>query len=97
MRQEPARPDLWGARVSNDPGLPDYAAHSLAFVSLPRSDWALAYYRRQRARGHGHNRALRALGAKWLKIIFTMWVRQVPYEENHHLAMMARQQCRQVA
>ncbi len=20
---EPARPDLWGARVSNDPGLPD--------------------------------------------------------------------------
>ena len=21
---EPARPDLWGARVSNDPGLPDY-------------------------------------------------------------------------
>ena len=24
---EPARPDLWGARVSNDPGLPD--RHSL--------------------------------------------------------------------
>ena len=23
---EPARPDLWGARVSNDPGLPDLAA-----------------------------------------------------------------------
>ena len=23
---EPARPDLWGARVSNDPGLPDHAA-----------------------------------------------------------------------
>ena len=22
---EPARPDLWGARVSNDPGLPDHA------------------------------------------------------------------------
>ena len=22
---EPARPDLWGARVSNDPGLPDRA------------------------------------------------------------------------
>ena len=21
---EPARPDLWGARVSNDPGLPDH-------------------------------------------------------------------------
>ena len=24
---EPARPDLWGARVSNDPGLPDHAAY----------------------------------------------------------------------
>ena len=23
MRQNTARPDLWGARVSNDPGLPD--------------------------------------------------------------------------
>ena len=74
-----------------------HAAHTLAFVSLCRSDWALAYYRQQRARGHGHHRALRALGAKWLKIIFVMWVRQIPYDENHHLAMMARQQCRQVA
>ena len=74
-----------------------YAAHTLAFVSLCRSDWAPAYYRQQRARGHGHHRALRALGAKWLKIIFTMWVRQVPYDENYHLAMMARQQFRQVA
>ena len=74
-----------------------YAAHTLAFVSLCRSDWALAYYRQQRARGHGHHRALRALGAKWLKIIFAMQARQAPYDENAHLAMMARQQCRQVA
>ena len=27
---EPARPDLWGARVSNDPGLPDRTALALA-------------------------------------------------------------------
>ena len=74
-----------------------YAAHTLAWVSLCRSDWALAYYRRQRARGHSHHRALRALGAKWLKIIFAMQARQAPYDENAHLAMMARQQCRQVA
>ena len=26
---EPARPDLWGARVSNDPGLPDLVAQAL--------------------------------------------------------------------
>ena len=27
---EPARPDLWGARVSNDPGLPDLVEAALA-------------------------------------------------------------------
>ena len=26
---EPARPDLWGARVSNDPGLPDHSRPAL--------------------------------------------------------------------
>jgi hypothetical protein len=48
----------------------------------------------QRARGHRHGRALRALGAKWLKIIFIMWQRQVPYSEEQHLATMARQALR---
>jgi hypothetical protein len=45
-------------------------------------------------RGHRHRRALRALGAKWLKIIFVMWQRQVPYSGEHHLATMARQALR---
>jgi len=35
------------------------------------------------------------LGAKWLKIIFVLWDRQVPYDEQYHLATMARQQLRQ--
>ena len=74
-----------------------YAAQSLAFVSLPRSEWALAYYRQQRASGHGHHRALRALGAKWLKIIFVMWAHQTPYDETRRLATMARQHLRQAA
>ncbi len=30
--------------------------------------------------------------AKWLKIIFIMWQRQVPYDEQYHLATMTRQQ-----
>jgi hypothetical protein len=51
-----------------------------------------AYYDQQRARGHTHRQALRALGAKWLKIIFVMWQRQVPYDEQYHLATMTRQQ-----
>ena len=59
------------------------------------SAWARAYYDQQLARGHAHRQALRALGAKWLKIIFVMWQRQVPYDEQYHLATMTRQQLRQ--
>jgi len=29
-----------------------------------------------------------------LKIIFVMWQQQVPYDESHHLATMARQALR---
>jgi transposase len=70
------------------------AVHQLAFLSLERSEWAGAYYRAHRRRGHSHHEALRALGAKWLKIIFVMWSRHVPYDETRHLATMARQRLR---
>jgi hypothetical protein len=52
---------------------------------------------RYRQRGHRHHAALRALGAKWLKIIFVLWSRQIPYREEAHLATMARQHLRQAA
>ena len=74
-----------------------HAVYLLAFVSLRQSEWALAYYRRQRERGHSHHRALRALGAKWLKILFVVWRDRVPYDENCHLANIARQHLRQAA
>lgn len=74
-----------------------YTSYWLAFISLQQSDWARAYYDRQRARGHSHARALRALSAKWLKIIFVMWKHHTRYDENYHLATMARQQLRQAA
>jgi hypothetical protein len=72
-----------------------YVVDQVAFLSLLSSAWARAYYDQQRARGHAHRQALRALGAKWLKIIFVMWQRQVPYDEHYHLATMTRQQLRQ--
>jgi len=71
------------------------AAYQLAFLTLRSSEWARAYYDRCRKRGHTHSHALRALSAKWLKIIFAMWTRQVPYDERYHLATMARQHLRQ--
>jgi len=74
-----------------------HAAYWLAFVSLNRSEWANQYYRDQRAKGHSHHQALRALGAKWLKIIFVMWRDHKPYDENIHLANITRQKMRQAA
>jgi transposase len=71
-----------------------YVIDQVAFRSLQSSEWARAYYDAQRARGHRHRQALRALGAKWLKIIFVMWRDQVPYNEEHHLATIARQHLR---
>jgi transposase len=74
-----------------------HGAYWLAFVSLNRSEWANHYYRDQRAKGHSHPQALRALGAKWLKIIFVMWRDHKPYDENYHLANITRQKMRQAA
>ena len=74
-----------------------YAVYWFAFISINRSQWAKAFYRDQRARGHSHPQALRALGAKWLKIIFVMWRDHKPYDETHHLANIARQKLRQAA
>jgi transposase len=73
------------------------AAHQFAFQSLSKSEWARAYYDRCRKRGHGHHHAVRALAAKWLKIIFILSTRQIAYDETHHLATMARQHLRQTA
>lgn len=74
-----------------------YASYWLSFNSLKRCEWANKYYRDQRAKGHHHSQALRALAAKWLKIIFTMWRDAKPYDENYHLANIARQTMRQAA
>jgi hypothetical protein len=68
-----------------------------SFVSLNHSEWAKLYYRGQRDKGHIHHQALRALGAKWLKIIFVMWRDHKLYDENYHLANIARQKMRQAA
>ena len=72
-----------------------YIVDQVAFLSLQRNEWARAYYDQQRVRGHSHRQALRALGAKWLKIIFVMWKRQASYDDQYHLASMARQLLRQ--
>jgi transposase len=74
-----------------------HAIYWFSFNSLNRCQWANKYYRDQRAKGHSHPQALRALGAKWLKIIFVMWRDHKPYDDNYHLANIARQKMHQAA
>ena len=64
--------------------------YQYAFSSIRTSPWANAYYRAQRAKGNSHPMALRALGNKWLKIIYHLWKNNVPYNEDRHLADIAR-------
>ena len=66
------------------------AVHKWAFASLRRSAWAKDYYNSQRDRGKDHHAALRALGNRWLEILWHCLQRQVPYNEAVHLANRTR-------
>ena len=52
--------------------------------------WAKGYLSEQLARGHSVSRATRALGNRWLAIIFRLWQDRVEYDEKVHLRNRAR-------
>jgi transposase len=56
-----------------------------AFCSLRESSWARAFYDQAKARGFSNAKALRELGAKWLKIIYRLWQTQTLYNEAIYL------------
>ena len=62
------------------------AVQQWAFCSLKRSGWAREFYDAQRARGKGHHAALRALGNRWLEILWHCVRRGVLYDETVHVA-----------
>jgi hypothetical protein len=62
------------------------AVHKWAFASLRRSAWAREFYDAQRARGKNHHAALRALGNRWLEVLWHCLTNEVPYNEAVHLA-----------
>ncbi len=61
------------------------AAQQWAFCSLKRSGWAREFYDSQRARGKGHQAALRALGNRWLEILWHCLHKAVLYDEAVHV------------
>jgi transposase len=58
--------------------------------SINNSVWARAFYDMKRAEGHGHWGALRALGFKWLRILFRCWKNQTPYLEASHIEALKK-------
>ena len=75
----------WGCTKALRRALMDFARNSLT-----TSGWARSYYFDQLQRGHGQQRALRALANRWVRIIWTLWQRHDVYDEARHVANRAR-------
>ena len=61
-----------------------------AGATIPRSFWAAAYYRQQRAKGCSHHAAVRALAFKWIRILSRCWQTRTPYDEATYLNALSR-------
>ncbi len=62
------------------------AVQQWAFCSLRESGWAREFYDAQRAKGKGHHAALRALGNRWLEVLWHCLHKGVRYSEEVHVA-----------
>jgi transposase len=62
-----------------------HTVHLWADQSRRTCQWAQLYYQAKRDQGHSHASALRCLGKRWLKILWRMWQKRVPYDESLHL------------
>jgi transposase len=62
------------------------AVQQWAFCSLSRSGWAREFYDQQRRRGKGHHAALRALGNRWLEVLWHSLRNRTLYDEATHAA-----------
>jgi transposase len=60
------------------------AVHHWANLSRQKCSWAETYYRALRDRGKSHSCALRALGQRWLKILWKMWQSHSLYDPELH-------------
>ncbi|MGB8384057.1 MAG: IS110 family transposase [Dermatophilaceae bacterium] len=56
-----------------------------AFTSLRQSDWAKQAYDAARERRHGKYRALRGIGARWMRILWRCWIDGTAYDADRHL------------
>ena len=66
------------------------AVQQWAFCSLARSGWTREFYDGQVAKGKHHHAALRALGNRWLEVLWHCLIRGVRYDEATHVANRTR-------
>jgi transposase len=64
--------------------------HEYARVSIGHSVWANAFYKQQRARGHGHHEAIRTLAYRWIRVLYACWKTRTPYDEARYLQQLAK-------
>jgi len=62
------------------------AVQQWAFCSLQGSPWARAFYDSKRAAGKSHNATLRALGNRWLEVLWHCLRKHTRYDEAVHTA-----------
>jgi transposase len=62
------------------------AVHQWAFCSLSRSGWAREFYDEKIKAGKSHHAALRALGNRWLELLWHCLTKNVHYDEGVHVA-----------
>ena len=55
-----------------------------AFVASREDPWSQKVYQAARARGQGKYRALRGLGARWMRILWRCWTSRTSYNPERH-------------
>jgi len=62
-----------------------HTVHLWANLSRDSCPWAAAYYDALKKKGKTHAGALRALGHRWLKILWKMWQSRTHYDADFHM------------
>jgi transposase len=64
--------------------------HEFAGQTIPRCQWAKAYYQAHCHKPEQHHAAVRALAFKWIRILFRCWKDRKPYDEQLYLTSIRR-------
>ena len=64
--------------------------HEFAGKTVAFCPWAKNYYQAQIAKGKTHNRAVRSLAFKWIRVLWACWHSNTPYNEATYLASLKK-------